>query len=155
MKGLVVRVSGVDVAALAVYPDGALADVTLMGGRVLEDLYGLIGCRSVDVVRLGESLDMWVDDEGMLVGAASRPATRLAREYGFVWQPYYGVAVLTGGADRDGNTLSLAAAQAAAVRDLLTMPAPGVRPGVVCPECGHWHAGPVWGSICVGCPCPV
>ena len=24
-----------------------------------------------------------------------------------------------------------------------------------CPECGHQHASPEWGGICIGCPCPV
>jgi len=120
-------------------------------------LYGVIGCRSVDVVRLGDNMDMWLDDEGMLVGKVNGPATRLARSYGFVWQPYFGVVVVTGGADRDGNTVGLDETRAAEVRGLLTGPAPaGPRlPGEVCAECGHRHAGSRWGSICVGCPCPV
>lgn len=111
--------SGSDVAALAVYPDGALVDVVLPAGRVLEGLYRVIGCRCVDVVRLGEGLDMWVDDEGMINGTASGPATRLARSYGHIWQPYFGVAVVTGGADPEGNTLSLDTRKAQGLRELL------------------------------------
>jgi len=25
---------------------------------------------------------------------------------------------------------------------------------MTCPDCGHVHAGPELGGICVGCPCP-
>ena len=149
--------AGPSVAALVIYPDGAVVDVLLEAGRVLDGSYGVIGCRSVDVVRLGDNMDMWLDDEGMLVGKVNGPATRLARSYGFVWQPYFGVVVVTGGADREGNTVGLDETRAAEVRGLLTGPAPaGPRlPGEVCAECGHRHAGSRWGSICVGCPCPV
>lgn len=83
-----IKVPGADVAALAVYPDGTAADVVLPAGRVLETLYEVIGCRCVDVVRLREGMDMWVDDEGMVAGGVSEPATRLARACGLVWQPY-------------------------------------------------------------------
>ncbi|HZM65150.1 MAG TPA: DUF3846 domain-containing protein [Nakamurella sp.] len=147
--------AGRGVAALVIHPDCTLVEVLLEAGRVLEGMYGAIGCRCVDVVRLDDSMDMWVDDEGMLVGEVNRPATRLARSCGFVWQPYFGVVVVTGGADRDGNTVSLAAAQMAEVRGLLTEPPAGLGRPEVCAECGHRHLGAEWGSICVGCPCPV
>lgn len=149
--------SSAGVVALAVYPDGAVTEVALPAGRVLEALYGVIGCRCVDVVRLREGLDMWVDDEGMLAGDASEPATRLARTYGFVWQPYFGVVVVTGGADAAGDTLSLGAGDARTVRELLARPARvgGQLPGGECAGCGHRHAGVEWGEICVGCSCMI
>lgn len=152
-----IKVPGADVAALAVYPDGTAADVVLPAGRVLETLYEVIGCRCVDVVRLREGMDMWVDDEGMVAGGVSEPATRLARACGLVWQPYFGVVVVTGGADAAGDTLSLGVGDARTVREVLARPATsgGRLPGGACAECGHRHAGVEWGEICVGCSCMV
>lgn len=92
------------------------------GGWVLEGLYGVIGCRCVDVVRLVpgvRGVDMWLDDEGMFCGVVNGPATGLARVFGFRWQPYFGTVVVTGGADEAGDTVGLGDGDLALVRELL------------------------------------
>lgn len=73
----------------------------------------------VDVVSLSPTLDMWVNDEGLINGMeVNQVATALARTYGLAHQPYAGPAVLTGGADAEGNTCPLSESQ---VRLLLTL----------------------------------
>lgn len=63
----------------------------------------------VDVVALGEQLDMWINDEGLYTGEVNPVATLVAAAHGRDTQPYYGPAVFTGGADADGTTMSLPA----------------------------------------------
>jgi len=61
----------------------------------------------VDVVALSPWLDMWVNDEGILLGLPVNPvATRVAATYG-PRIPYFGPVVLTGGPDPEGATLPL------------------------------------------------
>ena len=61
-----------------------------------------------DVVALSASLDMWVNDEGSLIGLpVNRVATGVARRFGKRDKPYWGPVVFTGGADAEGHTLPL------------------------------------------------
>ncbi len=75
----------------------------------------------VDVVSLSPTLDMWVNDEGLLVGLPlNRVATtELAAEHGHVHQVYVGPVVLTGGADAEDATRPLDAAAAAVLKSRL------------------------------------
>lgn len=80
---------------------------------------------SVDVVGLSADLDMWINDEGLLIGLpVNMLASGIAAFHGMIHQPYVGTAVFTGGADVDGNTLPLTEEQ---VRLLLRYAA-GKRP---------------------------
>jgi hypothetical protein len=95
--------------ALAIHPDGTLADIALpAGGALLPALYNAIGCRAVDLVALTSTLDMWVDDEGIYQHPVNPIATALAHRHGFTWQPYHGPAVLCShnGPDTTGLTHS-------------------------------------------------
>lgn len=67
----------------------------------------VIRCDMYDVVALTSRLDMWIDDEGIYRHPVNKLATYLAVRHGFTWQPYHGPVLLTGGADRDGETLPL------------------------------------------------
>jgi len=75
-----------------------------------------LDCRTFDLVRLGAGLDMWIDDEGMLLGepVVNRVATLIARAHGFVWQPYVGAVVFTS-VDDEGETQSLREQQVTAL----------------------------------------
>lgn len=71
----------------------------------------------VDVVRLTDTLDMWVNEEGAFTAALNPLASAIAAVFsartGTARQPYfYGPAVFTGGADPEGATLPLQPAQA-------------------------------------------
>lgn len=71
----------------------------------------------VDVVRLTDSLDMWVNDEGVFTAPLNPLAGAISSIYsarsGTPRQPYfYGTVVFTGGADDEGATRPLEPAQA-------------------------------------------
>lgn len=113
----------VTVARLA--PDGVLQVLPMPADDLLPALYEAIGCRLVEAVRLSESLTMWLDEEGMYAAPAvvNVPATWIAGLFGLTHQPYFGVAVFTGGTDRDGRTLPLSAGDVGALRRLLGLSA--------------------------------
>jgi pimeloyl-ACP methyl ester carboxylesterase len=95
--------------ALVVHPDGDLKDICLDAADTLDLLYDEIGCRTVDVVALTSTIDMWIDDEGMYTQPVNPIATALAQRYGFTWQPYHGPVVLR---SRNGpETIGLTHAQ--------------------------------------------
>ncbi|NLG22213.1 MAG: DUF3846 domain-containing protein [Actinomycetales bacterium] len=102
-------------SALLIAEDGEIAEVDLSATDTLRTMYQVIGCSSVDVVRLTTNLDMWIDDEGMIT---DRPvnvlATLLARHFGRTYQPYCGPALL-GGMTDDGDTINLTDDQIRAV----------------------------------------
>ena len=81
-----------------------------------EALRAALDCRFFDVVRLGDGLDMWLDEEGLLVAepVVNSVATRIARFHGFIWQPYVGPVVFAS-VDDEGETESLVGAQVAAL----------------------------------------
>jgi hypothetical protein len=71
-----------------------------------------IGCQRVDVVRLTDQLDMWIDDEGLYNSAINPLATRLAHHFqsdipSAYRQPYFGTTVFLGINQNTGETLSI------------------------------------------------
>lgn len=71
----------------------------------------------VDVVRLNDTLDMWVNEEGLFTEPLNPLASAIAAVYSArsrtPRQPYfYGTVVFTGGADDEGATRPLEPAQA-------------------------------------------
>ena len=54
--------------SLLIHPDGTTAGVYLPEGeqRHLDTMRKAIDCNYVDVVRLTQHMDMWLDDEGRL-----------------------------------------------------------------------------------------
>lgn len=67
----------------------------------------VIRCNLYDLVALTTRLDMWIDEGGLYRHPVNELATALAARHGFTHQPYHGPALLTGGADEDGETLPL------------------------------------------------
>lgn len=85
----------------------------------LRDMYRLIDCHTVDVVRLADDLDMWLDDDGMYTSPVNLAATFVARLYGFNHQNYHGNALFLGGANRNGDTVGLSDKMLARLRRVL------------------------------------
>lgn len=85
----------------------------------LHELYRLIDCRNVDVISLTATIDMWVDDEGLIVGepepnyVASGIMHRLGRE-GLI----FGNVVFSGGPNADGDSQPLDPLVEQAIRDI-------------------------------------
>jgi Domain of unknown function (DUF3846) len=79
------------------------------GDECLRAMYRLLECSTVDVVRLADDVDMWLDDEGMYGGLVNPAATIIAGEFGFTWQPYFGHVLFLGGAGPRGDTVGLKA----------------------------------------------
>ena len=71
----------------------------------------------IDVVGLTESVDMWVNDEGLFLCEPNPLATMLAAGLADrdLAQPFFGPAVFTGSCDEAGTTLGLTVAQLAEV----------------------------------------
>ncbi|NKS56268.1 DUF3846 domain-containing protein [Rhodococcus hoagii] len=101
------------ITALRLTVDGELTAIDLeqtAGAGCLQALYREIECQGVDVVRLADNIDMWLDDEGLYTADVNPIATAIAKAHGFVWQKYVGNVVFTGGADDEGDTLPLSPA---------------------------------------------
>ena len=95
--------------ALWLPADGGITTVRLSrdSSQRVEELSELVG-GLLDVVRLDERTDMWVNDLGLFGWPAPNVmATRVAGAHGMDLQPYHGPAVLTGGVDERGDTLGL------------------------------------------------
>lgn len=93
---------------LIVEPDGTVREDTWTAaadGGVLEPLQRTVG-GLVDVVALTDDVDLWVNDEGIYLCEPNPIVTLLAIALGHR-APFYGPAVFTGGADREGHTLGL------------------------------------------------
>ena len=103
--------------------DDTIEDLVLpaTAAEQLDTLRTAIGCDTVDVVRLTTHLDMWLDDEGMVVDqpVVNKAATILAHHFGYHSQLYFGPAVLTGGTDRNGELLPITASLADHIHTLL------------------------------------
>lgn len=115
---------------LVITPAGEVRDHTVPAGEtrlatasnVLQALYELIGCSSVDVVRLTPEIDMWVDDEGLLrthTPRINQLASYIATRFGFAFQLYAGTAVFSGGVDKGGYTRSVGQEARKALLDLV------------------------------------
>lgn len=91
-----------------------------------------IGCELLDVVRVGDGIDMFVDDEGMyknpcftnVMATHLRVRDWLRKPEAYNWSvaqhyaPIYGVAIVLG-VDEEGNTVELDDAQNKLVLELL------------------------------------
>lgn len=108
------------ISVLVLTPEGEVADADLPPGDVLWALNSVLGSRYVDVVRLTDRIDMWLDDEGLCVDGAqvNVPAGVVAAAYGFIYQPYAG-RVLFAEHDDEGNTVSLSPEARSVILDLL------------------------------------
>jgi len=107
--------------ALLISTDGDVSVIDLPAeGSLLPTMYRAIGCHGVDVVRLAPALDMWIDDDGMYTQPVNQLATLLAKGFGFNWQDYHGPALLTGGADAEGDTLPLSSDALESAQRILT-----------------------------------
>lgn len=51
---------------IAILINGEMRFYKTMAKIELDDMYKIIGCETVDVVRLENNIDIWVDDEGLL-----------------------------------------------------------------------------------------
>ncbi|MDR3080220.1 MAG: DUF3846 domain-containing protein [Streptomyces sp.] len=111
------------IPAIRLTPDGALAEVELeasASGDHLHSMYREIGCDLVECVGLREDLDLWIDEEGKLKDGweVNLAATALLQRHG-IHDLVAATALLTGGADEDGNTLGISDQTAGEVRRLL------------------------------------
>lgn len=115
------------VSALVLRPDmDALEAVELKRDRGndthLHSLYAALGCQWVDVIRLTDDIDAWLDDEGRVNGAEpNTTATNLFRAFG--WHLSDGDAVRGSVAfaahDGVGGMASLSTRQCEIVEDAL------------------------------------
>lgn len=90
------------------------------GGTHLQALYGALDVQLVDVIRLSDNIDGWVDDEFRVNGAElNHLATAMFRAFG--WHLNHGDdirgAVLFAGHDSEGGMCSLSARQDFILRD--------------------------------------
>lgn len=103
--------------AVVVPVDGPIKIINLEQDH-LAMFYREIGCHCVDVVSLGD-LDMWVDDEGLMVDEPrtnARATGLVAASLGQPVQLFFGTAVVTAGVDDDGETQGLTREQARETR---------------------------------------
>lgn len=115
------------VSALVLRPDtDALEAVELKRDRGndthLLSLYSALGCQWVDVIRLTDDIDAWLDDEGRLNGAEPNTlATSLFRAFGWHLADTDAVrgAVAFAAHDGLGGMTSLSARQREIVEDAL------------------------------------
>lgn len=111
VHALVLRPDSDAFEAAVVTPDAA--------GSHLRSLYAALGVSLVDVIRLTDDIDCWVDDEGRVNSAAASPlGTSLLRAFG--WHLAHDDAVRGGmlfaGHDGSGGMASLTDRQ----REILT-----------------------------------
>jgi hypothetical protein len=100
------------VTGLRITVDGSVQKVEMPKNAILTGLYAAIGCDAVDVVRLADQLDMWIDDEGLYNSHANPLATKLAHHFQRdipprYRQPYFGTAVFLGINQDTGETLTM------------------------------------------------
>ncbi|MFY9805640.1 MAG: DUF3846 domain-containing protein [Pseudonocardiaceae bacterium] len=100
------------VTGLRITVDGSMHKVEMPKNAILTGLYAAIGCTAVDVVRVADQLDMWIDDEGLYNSQANPLATTLAHHFQRdipprYRQPYFGTAVLLGIDQATGETLGM------------------------------------------------
>lgn len=100
--------------------DGTVSDFVVENGKLLDGLYSAIGCNLVDVVRVTDRIDFWLDDEGLYTQEPN-PYARALGQYlsQSAWIPIHGPVVLLGGTDDEGETRSLPVAIGARVRMLI------------------------------------
>lgn len=101
--------------------DTELWDVELRqeDGSTLSSLYHYLNCRTVDVIRLTDSIDLWVDDEAMLIAEpeVNHVLTNITIAFGHYFQPIHGAGVFLSGNDETGTTESLTPEQVSIIRN--------------------------------------
>lgn len=108
--------------------------VDLDAGHVLADLYEQIDCQQVEKVELSAGMDMWADEEGLLVKRAlNRRATAIAHLFQVAIparyrQPYVGTVMLLG-YDATGDTASLSERTLVWLQDTLDRLDEALHPG--------------------------
>lgn len=112
------------VSGILINTDGTVQDVTSNEGEdTLRFMYRVLNVQMVELVSLTDTLDLWIDEEGMYSGQEpNEPATRFAARHGFrnPWGiPLMGPVLILGGTDEEGDTRSLAAEDAEKVRNTL------------------------------------
>lgn len=116
------------VTGLRITVDGSVQKIELPKNAILAGLYAAIGCDCVDVVRLTDQLDMWVDDEGLYHSDINPLATKLAHHVQSdipapYRQPYFGTAVFLGVDPDTGDTRSLLSAAVLSAAELTRLQA--------------------------------
>ncbi|WP_189103422.1 DUF3846 domain-containing protein [Streptomyces kronopolitis] len=95
--------------ALLITPEADFVQLDLPADSKIQQAVkrAVMRCDRYDVVALTNTLDMWIDDEGLYNHPVNKVATAFAARFGFIWQNYHGPVLLTGGADVDGGTVPL------------------------------------------------
>jgi len=105
------------IKALVVDLEGQTEVITIPPGQFQSEFRKTTGAQYFDHLALAADLDVWVDDEGLLTQPVevNRYLTQLRDEFWTDsgidippgWPPLAGKALLTGGANDEGETLSL------------------------------------------------
>lgn len=110
------------ITGLLITPEGDPEEVTVNGDDHLADYYRLLGCKYVDVVRLNNDLDAWIDDEGNSDGAEPNPlASAVIHALGPDWilpRMYRGPVLFLNVDQSTGDSVSISAANGYAVAEL-------------------------------------
>lgn len=130
-RGTDVEQRPASVWGLRIQVDGAIDKVEIpkVNGTLLHGLYAAIGCQLVECVRLTDTVDMWIDEEGLYTARPNRVATAVAHHFQQdvppQWrQTYHGTVVFLGISQATGVSLSLdgvqdlGAQQLAALQDV-------------------------------------
>lgn len=107
--------------------EGVVVDVS---ESRLAGMRAQIGCDLVDVVRLDDGVDMWIDDEGLYRAVPNPVATVMAPMLGYVTQRFHGT-VLFLAVDEHGHTRSLSPEQHRRVMGAAQMAAHAIEHGVL------------------------
>ncbi|MFD8406030.1 DUF3846 domain-containing protein [Streptomyces anulatus] len=104
--------------ALILRTDGSFEVIDWPKENHLPILYKGIGCTHVDAVDISPRLSMWIDDSGLINGSpVNRAATILYAIHQEPHQHYHGDVIITGGVDREGETLGLTNNEVASLID--------------------------------------
>lgn len=104
---------------IRITPDGDVSLHAAPGdGGTLRLMRQLIGCRTVDLVRLTTVAGMRLDDEGLCAAPPGPLATLLARRHGWTLQPCHGTVLIAG--HHGPDTAGLTGDQARAIPAQLT-----------------------------------
>jgi len=131
------------VTGLRITVDGRVQKIDIPDNAILDGLYSAIGGRCVDVVRLTDQLDMWVDDGAMFTSDINPLATTLAHHFqsdipARYRQPYFGTAVFLSVDQDTGDARSLIGAATLTATPGLTRGAEGFGPGSGAKACFYW-----------------
>ena len=74
------------VVGLRITVGGSVQKAEIPRNAILGSLYAAIGCECVDVIRLTDQLEMWIDDEGLF---NSRISTRWRLDWRTISNPIF------------------------------------------------------------------